>query len=112
VEQPGRPAAHPRPHANPPNGRSTTQQSPGPRCIRAKDDGVGNDEDTEHGAGIELRPERYLRTLRIKCSLLGYDRWPMALVGVKVVTPRTKDFLDSIVFSRGHDLSHGTDAGL
>ena len=25
---------------------------------------------------------------------------------------RTKDFLDSIVFSRGHDLSHGTDAAL
>jgi hypothetical protein len=44
--------------------------------------------------------------------LLGYDRWPMALVGVKVVAPRTKDFLDSIVFSRGHDLSHGTDAAL
>ena len=26
--------------------------------------------------------------------------------------PRTKDFLDSTVFSRGHDLSHGTDAKL
>ena len=37
-------------------------------------------------------------------------RWP--LVGVKVVNLRTKDFLDSIVFSRGHDLSHGTDAAL
>jgi hypothetical protein len=26
--------------------------------------------------------------------------------------PRTKDFLDSIVYSPGHDLSHGTDAAL
>ena len=40
----------------------------------------------EHGAGIELGPERYFADARIKCSLLGYDRWPMALVGVKVVT--------------------------
>jgi hypothetical protein len=51
----------------------------------------------EHGAGIELSPERYVRTLRMRCSLLGDDRWPMAAGKRQGRSRRTKDFLDSIV---------------